>query len=211
MIEKRQFYINGAWVDPIAGTDCDVIDPSTEEAVAVISLGGQSDTDAAVAAAKAALPAWRALSRDTRIDYVRRILEIYKEREHDMAKAMSLEMGAPIEFSLEEQVDSGDWHIRGFLHAVKNFEWEHSLDGQRGTRILKDPIGVVGMITPWNWPMNQVTLKVIPAMMTGCTMVLKPSEVAPLSSLLFAEIVDAAGVPAGVFNLVNGDGAGVGT
>jgi len=211
MIEQRQFYINGAWVDPIAGTDCDVIDPSTEEAVAVISLGGQADTDAAVAAAKAALPAWRALKPETRIEYVERILTAYKEREHDMAKAMSLEMGAPIEFSLDEQVDSGDWHIRGFLHAVKNFEWEHSLEGQRGTRILKDPIGVVGMITPWNWPMNQVTLKVIPAMMTGCTMVLKPSEVAPLSSLLFAEIMDAAGVPPGVFNLVNGDGVGVGT
>ena len=211
MIEKRQFYINGTWVDPIAGTDCDVIDPSTEEAVAVISLGGQADTDAAVAAARAALPAWRAKSHEERIGYVRSILEVYKEREHDMAKAMSLEMGAPIEFSLKEQVDSGDWHIRGFLKAVENFEWEHSLNGQRGTRIIKDPIGVVGMITPWNWPMNQVTLKTIPALMAGCTMVLKPSEVAPLSSLLFAEILDAAGVPAGVFNLVNGDGAGVGT
>ena len=211
MIEKRQFYINGSWVDPIAGTDCDVVDPSTEEAAAVISLGGQADTDAAVAAAKAALPAWRALTHAERIGYVERILEVYTERQHDMAKAMSLEMGAPIDFSLAEQVDSGDWHIRGFLDAVKNFEWEHSLNGQRGTRIIKDPIGVVGMITPWNWPMNQVTLKTIPAMMAGCTMVLKPSEVAPLSSLLFAEIVHAAGVPAGVFNLVNGDGVGVGT
>jgi len=211
MIEKRKFYINGSWVNPVAGTDCDVIDPSTEEAVAVISLGGQADTDAAVAAAKAALPAWRALTHAERIEYVQRILAVYTERQHDMAKAMSLEMGAPIEFSLAEQVDSGDWHIRGFLDAAKGFEWDHSLDGQRGTRILKDPIGVVGMITPWNWPMNQVTLKAIPAMIAGCTMVLKPSEVAPLSSLLFAEIVDAAGVPAGVFNLVNGDGVGVGT
>ena len=138
MIEKRQFYINGTWVDPIAGSACDVIDPSTEEAIAVISLGGQADTDSAVAAAKAALPAWRALTHAARIDYVKRILDVYTERQHDMAKAMSLEMGAPIEFSLAEQVDSGDWHIRGFLHAVKDFEWEHSLNGQRGTRIIKD-------------------------------------------------------------------------
>jgi aldehyde dehydrogenase (NAD+) len=211
MIEKRQFYINGSWVDPIAGKACDVIDPSTEEAVATISLGGQADTDAAVAAAKAALPAWRALSVADRIAYVRKILEVYTERQHDMAKAMSLEMGAPIDFSLEEQVSSGDWHIRGFLKAVQGFEWEHRLNDKAGTRIIKDPIGVVGMITPWNWPMNQVTLKAIPALITGCTMVLKPSEIAPLSSLLFAEIVDAAGVPAGVFNLVNGDGVGVGS
>ncbi|WP_299754071.1 aldehyde dehydrogenase family protein [uncultured Boseongicola sp.] len=211
MIEKRQFYINGSWVDPIAGKACDVIDPSTEEAVATISLGGQADTDAAVAAAKAALPAWRALSVADRIAYVRNILEVYTERQHDMAKAMSLEMGAPIDFSLEEQVSSGDSHIRGFLKAVQGFEWEHRLNGKAGTRIIKDPIGVVGMITPWNWPMNQVTLKAIPALITGCTMVLKPSEIAPLSSLLFAEIVDAAGVPAGVFNLVNGDGVGVGS
>lgn len=211
MIEKRQFYINGSWVDPIAGKACDVIDPSTEEAVATISLGGQADTDAAVAAAKAALPAWRALSVADRIAYVRNILEVYTERQHDMAKAMSLEMGAPIDFSLEEQVSSGDSHIRGFLKAVQGFEWEHRLNGKAGTRIIKDPIGVVGMITPWNWPMNQVTLKAIPALIAGCTMVLKPSEIAPLSSLLFAEIVDAAGVPAGVFNLVNGDGVGVGS
>ena len=211
MIEKRQFYINGSWVDPIAGKACDVIDPSTEEAVSTISLGGQADTDAAVAAAKAALPAWRALSVADRIAYVRNILEVYTERQHDMAKAMSLEMGAPIDFSLEEQVSSGDSHIRGFLKAVQGFEWEHRLNGKAGTRIIKDPIGVVGMITPWNWPMNQVTLKAIPALITGCTMVLKPSEIAPLSSLLFAEIVDAAGVPAGVFNLVNGDGVGVGS
>ena len=211
MIEQRKFYINGSWVDPIAGSDCEVIDPSIEEPVAVISLGGQADTDAGVAAAKAALPAWRALPVDERIGYVRRILEVYTERQHDMAKAVSLEMGAPIDFSLAEQVDSGDWHIRGFLEAVKNFEWEHRLNDKPGTRIIKDPIGVVGMITPWNWPMNQVTLKTIPAMMAGCTMVLKPSEIAPLSSLLFAEIVDAAGVPPGVFNLVNGDGLGVGT
>ena len=212
MIENRQFYINGAWVDAIEGTDCPVIDPSTEEEVAVIALGGQADTDAAVAAARAAFDGW---AFDTpvakRIDLVRKILDVYKTRENDMAEAISLEMGAPIEFSLAEQVDSGEWHIKGFLEAVEDFEWEHRLNDRKGTRIIKDPIGVVGMITPWNWPMNQVALKTIPALMAGCTMVLKPSEIAPLSSLLYAEILDEAGVPPGVFNLVNGDGAGVGT
>ncbi len=211
MIEKHQFYINGAWVDPLEGTQCDVIDPSTEEAAASIMLGGQADTDAAVAAARAAYDKWSATPVEDRIGYVRKILDEYTARQHDMAAAISLEMGAPIEFSLEEQVDSGDWHIKGFLKAIEDFEWEHGLNGRKGSRILKDPIGVVGMITPWNWPMNQVALKAVPAMMAGCTMVLKPSEIAPLSSLLFAEIVDAAGVPAGVFNLVNGDGLGVGT
>ncbi len=211
MIEKRQFYIDGAWVDPIQGTDCDVIDPSTEEPAAVISLGGQADTDAAVTAARAALPAWSETPVAERINYVRKILDAYTARQHDMARAISVEMGAPIDFSLQEQVDSGDWHIRGFLEAVEDFDWEHGLNGKRGAHILKQPIGVVGMITPWNWPMNQVALKTAPAMIAGCTMVLKPSEIAPLSSLLFAEIVDAAGVPPGVFNLVNGDGVGVGT
>ena len=211
MLEKRQFYIDGAWVDPIQGTDCEVIDPSTEETVAVISLGGQADTNAAVAAAKAAFPNWSERPVAERIDYMRRILDAYATRQQDMAQAISAEMGAPIDFSLAEQVDAGDWHIRGFLEAAENFDWESGLNGQAGARILKGPIGVVGMITPWNWPMNQVALKTAPALIAGCTMVLKPSEIAPLSSLLFAEIVDAAGVPAGVFNLVNGDGAGVGT
>ncbi|MGI9389599.1 MAG: aldehyde dehydrogenase family protein [Boseongicola sp.] len=203
--------MNGAWVDPIQGTDCEVIDPSSEEPVAVIALGGQADTNAAVTAARAALPDWSARPVAERIDYVQRVLEAYSARQHDMAQAISAEMGAPIDFALEEQVDSGDWHIRGFLEAAENFDWVGGLNEQAGARILKDPIGVVGMITPWNWPMNQVALKTAPALLAGCTMVLKPSEIAPLSSLLFAEIVDAAGVPAGVFNLVNGDGAGVGT
>ncbi|MGI9394958.1 MAG: aldehyde dehydrogenase family protein [Boseongicola sp.] len=211
MLDKRQFYINGAWVDPVQGTDCDVIDPSSEEPVAVISIGGQEDTNAAVAAAKAALPGWSAKPVAERIDYVRRILEAYSARQNEMAEAISNEMGAPIDFALQEQVDSGDWHIRGFLEAVEDYDWEHGLNDSAGARILKDPVGVVGMITPWNWPMNQVALKTAPALLAGCTMVLKPSEIAPLSSHLFAEVVDAAGVPAGVFNLVNGDGAGVGT
>ncbi|QMU58908.1 MAG: aldehyde dehydrogenase family protein [Boseongicola sp.] len=211
MIEKRQFYIDGAWVDAIKGTDCHVIDPSTEEPAAIISLGGQADTDAAVGAARAALPAWRATPVTERVNYVRKILDVYTARQNEMAQAISLEMGAPIDFALDEQVDSGDWHIKGFLKVVEEFEWEEDLYGQKGSRILKDPIGVVGMITPWNWPMNQVALKAIPAMIAGCTMVLKPSEIAPLSSILWSEIVDEAGVPAGVYNMVNGDGPGVGT
>ncbi len=211
MIEKHQFYINGRWVDPISGTQCDVINPSTEEPVASISLGGQADTDAAVAAAKAAFPKWSSTPASDRIALVERLLEVYNAHESQMAEAISLEMGAPIDFSLEEQVSSGSWHIEGFLEAARDFKFEHKHGSSRGARIVKDPIGVVGMITPWNWPMNQVALKTIPAMIVGCTMVLKPSEIAPLSSLLFAEIVDKAGFPPGVFNLVNGDGAGVGS
>ncbi|SMX46283.1 aldehyde dehydrogenase family protein [Actibacterium lipolyticum] len=212
MIEKRQFYINGQWVNPSAANDLEVIDPSTEDACAVISLGAQADTDAAVAAAKAAFPSWSATDKATRLALIEKILEVYESRADDMAAAISLEMGAPIDFARANQVGAGSWHIQNFITALKGFEFERPLgDHAPNDRILLDPVGVVGMITPWNWPMNQVTLKVIPAIATGCTMVLKPSEVAPLSSIVFAEIMDEAGVPAGVFNLVNGDGVGVGT
>ncbi|MHC0052321.1 aldehyde dehydrogenase family protein [Actibacterium sp. D379-3] len=212
MIEKRQFYINGMWVDPAAPRDCTVIDPSTEESCAVISLGGQADTDAAVAAARAAFAGYARTSKADRLALIERILAIYTRRADEMGAAISLEMGAPIDFACANQVGAGSWHIRNFITALKAFEFERPLgDHAPNDRILMDPVGVVGMITPWNWPMNQVTLKVIPALATGCTMVLKPSEIAPLSSLLFAEILDEAGVPAGVFNLVNGDGPGVGT
>ncbi len=211
MIEKREFYIGGGWVAPSTRNDFEVIDPSTEEPCAIISLGAEADTDAAVAAARAAFPGWAGTPPAERIAAVERILEVYNRRAPEMAEAISLEMGAPIDFSANDQVTAGSWHIKGFLKAAADYEFESGLYGQKGARILKDPIGVVAMITPWNWPMNQVALKVIPAMITGCTMVLKPSEIAPLSSLLFAEIVHEAGVPAGVFNLVNGDGTGVGT
>ncbi len=212
MIEKREFYINGGWVSPLTGRDYAVIDPSTEDPCAVISLGGAADAEAAIAAAKAALPAWRATAPEVRIAVVEKILKIYKARAQDMAQAISLEMGAPIDFALSDQAGAGIWHISNFIKAAKEFQWVHPLgDGTPGAMISYEPIGVVGLITPWNWPMNQVTLKVIPALIAGCTMVLKPSEEAPLSSLLFAEIVHEAGIPAGVFNLVNGDGAGVGT
>ncbi len=212
MIEKRQFYIGGRWVDPVQGRDCPVLDPSTEEVCATISLGGQADTDAAVAAAKAAFPAWAATPPAERRALVERILAQYEARKDELARAISLEMGSPIDHATQQQATALPWHLKNFLTAFDSIEWVRQLGPHApNDRISLEPIGVVGLITPWNWPMNQVTLKVIPALLAGCTCVLKPSEEAPLSSLLFAEFVHDAGAPAGVFNLVNGDGAGVGT
>ncbi len=212
MIEKRDFYINGEWVAPRQPRDFDVIDPSTEEVCAVISLGDQADTDAAVAAARAALDDWMLTDPAERLALVKRILEVYEARMEDMARAISLEMGAPIDMALTSQAASGRSHIRNFIAAFDKVEFIAPLgDHAPNDRIIKEAVGVCALITPWNWPMNQVTLKVIPALLAGCTMVLKPSEIAPLSSLLFAEILHEAGVPKGVFNLVNGDGAGVGS
>lgn len=212
LLDKRKFYINGEWVAPSKPHDLEVIDPSTEEAVAVISLGNQADTDAAVAAAKAAFPSWSRTSPAERLAHVEKILEVYQARAKDMAWAISHEMGAPEEMSLGDQVDSGTYHITNFIAAFKEFEFIRPLgDHAPSSMVAWEPVGVVGLITPWNWPMNQVTLKVIPALLAGDTCVLKPSEIAPLSSMVFAEIVDEAGLPKGVFNLVNGDGPGVGT
>ncbi len=212
MLDKRQFYINGQWVSPEAANDLEVIDPSTEEAFAVISLGSAADTDKAVAAARAAFPGWMFTPVEERLALIERILDIYLRRADEMAEAISREMGAPIDLARQQQVPAGAYHIKNFIRALKSFEFERRLgDHAPNDRILYEPIGVVAMITPWNWPMNQTVLKVIPALATGCTMVLKPSEIAPLSGMLFAEILDEAGVPAGVFNLVNGDGPGVGT
>lgn len=212
MIEKRQFYINGAWVDSIDGRDHNVINPSTEEPCAVISLGGQADTDAAVAAARAAWPAWSTTTPAERLAYVEKIVEAYKERTEDLAQATSIEMGAPIDMARTQQVGAGLWHFKGFLNAMKEFEFEHALSEKApNDRIIKESVGVCALITPWNWPMNQVVLKVGAALVAGCTMVLKPSEESPLNAIVFAEIIDAAGLPAGVFNLVNGDGVGVGS
>ena len=212
MIEKREFYIDGNWVAPLAPRDCPVIDPSTEEVCAVISLGSEADTDRAVAAAKAAFPAWAATDPAQRRKVVEGILEQYYLRKEEMAQAISLEMGAPIDMSRDDQAECLPWHLKNFLKAFDQMEWIRPLGPHApDTMIAMEPIGVVGLITPWNWPMNQVTLKVIPALLAGCTCVLKPSEEAPLSSMLFAEFCHDAGVPPGVFNLVNGDGAGVGT
>ena len=212
MIEKRDFYINGKWVAPAAANDCNVIDPSTEEVCAVISLGDQADTDAAVAAAKEAFKTWGFSSKAERLELIESILEIYNRRSEDLAQAMSLEMGAPIDLSRSSQVGAGSWHIKNFIRAFKDFEFDKMLSERApNDRLLYEPVGVTALITPWNWPMNQVTLKVVAAAAAGCTMVLKPSEVAPLSSIVWSEIMDEAGTPAGVYNMVNGDGMGVGS
>jgi len=210
--DKRKFYIGGAWVDPATPHDLEVIDPSTEEGFAVISLGGQQDTDRAVAAAKAAFPAWSATPPAERLAHVERLLEVYKRRNDDVARAMTCEMGAPTSMSKADQAGSGSYHIETFIEAFRNFEFIRPLGPHAPTSMVAwEPIGVAALITPWNWPMNQVTLKVVAAVLAGNTVVLKPSEIAPLSSMVFAEMMDEAGFPKGVFNLVNGDGAGVGT
>ena len=212
MLEKRDFYIDGAWVSPAKANDCDVINPATEEPCAIISLGDQADTDAAVAAAKAAFEPWAATSHADRLDLTKALLSEYKKRSDDMAEAISMEMGAPIDLSRTAQTGAGAWHIQGFIEAFKDFDADTApFANSPEERLIREPIGVCGLITPWNWPMNQVTLKAIPAMAVGCTVVLKPSEVSPLSSIVFAEIVDAAGFPKGVFNMLNGDGPGVGS
>ena len=212
MENARNFYINGAWVAPKDGQDFAVIDPSTEETAAMISLGGQADTDAAVAAAKAAFPKWRLSSKAERLDLMESILDIYMRRSDEMGATISMEMGAPIDMSKVQQSGTGSFHLKAFIQALKEFEFESPLrPGEEDTRIIHEPIGVCALITPWNWPMNQITLKVIPALATGCTMILKPSEQSPLSGVLFSEIMHEAGVPAGVYNMVNGDGPGVGS
>ncbi|MBY6045202.1 aldehyde dehydrogenase family protein [Phaeobacter italicus] len=212
MIEKRDFYINGQWVAPASSNDFEVIDPSTESPCAVISLGGEADTNAAVAAAKAALPGWMATPVEDRIALVEKLIAIYETRTEDLAQAMSAEMGAPIDMARTQQAGAGSYHLQNFIRAAKNFAFEHPLgDHAPNDRILHEAVGVAALITPWNWPMNQITLKVGAAAIAGCTMVLKPSEQSPLNAMIFAEMMDEAGFPAGVFNLVNGDGAGVGT
>ena len=212
MLNKRAFYINGSWVEPEISNDFNVVDPSTEENCAVISLGSQADTDKAVKAARDAFESWMFTPKNDRLELIENILEEYKLRAEDMAKAISLEMGAPIEMARQQQVGTGLNHIKGFINVFKEFQFDQDLRSDTPhDKILYEPVGVCGLITPWNWPMNQVTLKTIPAIAAGCTMVLKPSEIAPLSSIVFSEILHEAGCPPGVFNMVNGDGLGVGT
>lgn len=212
MIEKRDFYINGQWVAPSQSNDFAVIDPSTEDACAVISLGSEADTNAAVAAAKAALPGWMATPPAERIAMVEKLVETYKARGEDLAQAISSEMGAPIDMARNQQVGAGVYHLQNFIRAAKKFQFEKPLgDHAPNDRIIHEAVGVAALITPWNWPMNQITLKVGAAAISGCTMVLKPSEQSPLNAVIFAEMMDEAGFPPGVFNLVNGDGVGVGS
>ena len=212
MIEqKKNFYIDGQWVKPSKSNDFEVIDPSTEEICAIISLGSESDTNHAVKAAKNSFLAWWDTSKEKKLELLNNLLNIYQKRSLDMAQAISLEMGAPKDWSINEQSQSGEDHIKTFINQYQNFEFENYLDQEKGNYISYEPIGICALITPWNWPINQIALKVLPALAAGCTMILKPSEIAPLSAMLFAEMIHEAGFPKGVFNLVNGDGPGVGT
>ena len=210
MLDKRKFYINGQWVDPSNKNDFEVINPSDESVCAIISLGSQEDTDAAVLAARAALPMWSSSSKEERIALLERLYAIYQRRMDEMAEVISIEMGAPIDFSKAAQAPSGTNAIEDFINQLKKFDFEEQLDDS-DNQLIYEPKGVCALITPWNWPISQVALKVVPAIAAGCTMVLKPSEIAPLDSMLFADMLEEAGCPAGVFNLVNGDGAGVGS
>ena len=211
MLEKRSFYINGKWISPSKSNDFEVINPSNEEAFAVISLGSAEDTNLAVEAAKKAFVKWKETSKEERINLLEKLLKIYKKRFNEMSEAMSKEMGAPIDFATSVHTASGQSHLEDFILRLKNFKFEEYFNTKSNNYISHEPIGVCGLITPWNWPINQIALKVFPAFATGCTMVLKPPEIAPISPMLFAEMVHEAGFPKGVFNLVNGDGAGVGT
>jgi aldehyde dehydrogenase (NAD+) len=207
MREMLKFYIDGKWVDPVTPNPVDVINPATEEPCGRISLGSAADVDLAVAAAKRAEAGYAATTREQRIALLEAILDEFMKRYDDIAEAIMDEMGAPWGLAKGAQAGSGPQHIKAAIRALKTFEFEVK---NRTTLIVKEPVGVCALITPWNWPVNQVACKVAPALAAGCTMVLKPSEIAPFDSMIFAEVMDAAGVPAGVFNLVNGDGPGVG-
>jgi aldehyde dehydrogenase (NAD+) len=208
MRENRQFYINGEWVDPVSPNSFDVINPATEEVCGHISMGSEADVDKAVAAAKAAFQTFSRTSTQERIELLESCIAVYKKYYLDIADAIREEMGAPHTLATTAQAYTGQGHLEEALRVLRAFEFEEDLGEHR---IFKEPIGVCGLITPWNWPINQVSCKVAPALAVGCTMVLKPSEVAPLSAYLFAQVMHEAGVPAGVFNMVNGDGPVVGT
>jgi aldehyde dehydrogenase (NAD+) len=208
MREYLQFFIDGMWVDPVEGATLDVENPRTEQVCGRIANGSAADVDIAVKAARRAFSQWSASGKQERLDLLGGILAEYQKRAGDLADAVNEEMGAPPALAAGAQVALGLGHLATALEALKNFEFEE----QRGsTLVLKEPIGVCGLITPWNWPLNQIAVKVFPALATGCTVVLKPSEVAPFSAQIFTEILETAGVPAGVYNMVFGDGPGVGT
>ena len=209
MKNAKNFYIDGAWVAPAKAHDFDVINPSTEEVCETISLGSEADTNAAVAAARASFEDWSQTSKEERIALLKTLSEVYNDRAEEMAQAISLEMGAPQDLARAQQVGAGSWHMGGFLKALETFEFDRMFNDTEAT--LYEPIGVCALITPWNWPMNQIVLKAVPALAVGCTTVLKPSEISPLSGILFADFIHEAGFPKGVFNMVNGDGPGVGS
>lgn len=207
MDHNRQFYINGEWVDPVRETLHDVINPATETACAQISMGGAADVDKAVAAAKAAFPAFSRTSVEERLALIDKIIEVYKTRMDDLVAAVMMEMGAPRALAAKAQVPAALGHFMQIRKILEDFEFHGELGG---AKIMREAVGVCGLITPWNWPLNQIACKVAPALAAGCAMVLKPSEVSPLSAVIFSEILDEAGVPSGVYNMVNGDGATAG-
>ncbi|MGV0877247.1 aldehyde dehydrogenase family protein [Martelella sp. FLE1502] len=207
MSHHRKFFIDGAWVEPDGQETLDVINPATEEVVTAIALGQASDVDKAVAAARRAFESFSLTTREERLALLERVLECYRARADDLVEAVMSEMGAPLKLARSAQVPVGASHISNTRKALENFEF--SEERNKGL-IVREPIGVCALITPWNWPLNQIAAKVAPALATGCTVVLKPSEIAPLSAIIFAEIMEEAGVPPGVFNLVNGTGPDVG-
>ncbi|MBV8964857.1 MAG: aldehyde dehydrogenase family protein [Mycobacteriaceae bacterium] len=207
MREYLKFYIDGQWVDPVELTTLDVENPATEQVTGKIALGSAADVDNAVKAARRAFAGWSQSSREERLDLLQAILAEYTNRTQDLAEAVTEEMGAPPSLSSGMQVGLGLNHLSIAIDVLKNFKFE---EPHGATLLVKEPIGVCGLITPWNWPLNQIAVKVYPALATGCTMILKPSEIAPYSGQIFTEILHSAGVPAGVYNLVHGDGAGVG-
>lgn len=208
MRDLQQFYINGQWLNPKGDQLLSVINPATEEVIATIRLGNNDDVELAVAAAKKAFPDFSQTSREDRIALLERIISVYKAHSDELASAITSEMGAPDMLAKKAQVAAGLGHFYAALKVLKNYAFEEVMGS---TKVVKEAIGVCALITPWNWPLNQIACKVAPALAAGCTMVLKPSEIAPISAHIFADIMHEAGVPAGVFNLVDGDGAGVGS
>ncbi|MFL2895413.1 MAG: aldehyde dehydrogenase family protein [Candidatus Pelagibacter sp.] len=211
MLDKKKFYINGEWVSPKSNETIDIINPATEDACAKISLGNKEDINEAVQSAKIAFKTWAFSTKEERLAPLEKLYELYKKRWADIAEAITLEMGAPKDFATKLQAGTGAAHIKTFIKYLKEFSFEKPLgEHAKNQRIIYEPKGVCALITPWNWPMNQTCLKVMPAIASGCTMVLKPSEVAPLSAMILAELIHEAKFPKGVFNLVNGDGASTG-
>jgi len=211
MLDKKKFYINGEWVNPKSNQTIDIINPATEDVCAEISLGNKDDVNEAVQSAKTAFKTWAFSTKEERLAPLEKLYELYKKRWADIAEAITLEMGAPKDFATKLQAGTGAAHIKTFIRYLKEFNFEKPLgEHAKNQRIIYEPKGVCALITPWNWPMNQTCLKVMPAIASGCTMVLKPSEVAPLSAMILAELIHEAKFPKGVFNLVNGDGAHTG-
>ena len=204
-----KFYVNGNWVTPLSAETMPVINPATEQQIADVPLGNGADVDRAVAAANAAFEDFSQTSKAERLSYLKKVKVITERRINELAKAMSMEMGAPITFALDVQADTAIGHLQSFIDALQQFDECEELGN--GDWLLREPIGVCGLITPWNWPVNQLVLKVLPVLATGCTCVLKPSEHTPLSAVLYAEILHEAGYPPGVFNLVQGTGPVVGS